>query len=146
MPAVQWRQVLIAGSFAGFAWAFLSIPLLVLLGGDTIDAIPRPLVTSSRLAGFALNIVAGVWTIWLYAVIRPRHASGWRAAAIAGFSWWLIPTITTWQWADIGFVPLRALAWLMAASLPALVAIAIAAARYYETASGARPNAQGDRQ
>jgi hypothetical protein len=146
MPTVHWRQVLISGCFAGFVWAFLSIPLLVLLGGDTIYAVPRPLVTPSRVAGFMLNIVAGAWAMWLYAVIRPRYRSGWKAAAIAGFSWWLMPTITTWQWADIGFLSLRDLAWLIAASLPILVAIASAAARSYETATGIQANAQRARQ
>ncbi len=135
MPAIRWRQVLIAGSFAGVAWAFLSIPLLVLLGGDTIYAVSRPLVTWTRVAGFMLNLVAGAWAMWLYVVVRPRYKSRWRAAAVAGFSWWLIPTITTWQWADIGFLSLRDLAWLMAASLPTLVVIAIVAARSYEAAS-----------
>jgi len=142
MPTVQWRQILISGCFAGFVWAFLSIPLLVFLGGDTIYAVPRPLVTLSRVAGFTLNIAAGVWAMWLYAVIRPRYASGWKAAAIAGFSWWLMPTITTWQWADIGFLSLRDLGWLIAASLPILVAIASAAARSYETATANHANAK----
>jgi hypothetical protein len=78
----------------------------------------------------------------ILAVIRPRYRSGWKAAAIAGFSWWLMPTITTWQWADIGFLSLRDLAWLIAASLPILVAIASAAARSYETAMGTQATAQ----
>ncbi|MGD9905251.1 MAG: hypothetical protein AB7U83_17425 [Vicinamibacterales bacterium] len=138
MPAIQWRQVLITGSFAGVSWAFLSIPLLVLLGGDTIYAVPRPLVTPSRVAGFTLDLVAGAWAMWLYAVVRPRYTSGWRAAAIAGFSWWLIATITTWQWADIGFLSLRDLVWLIAVSLPSLVVAAIVAARSYEAASSNR--------
>jgi hypothetical protein len=35
-----------------------SIPFLVLLGGDTIDAVPRPLVTVERVGGFTLDLVA----------------------------------------------------------------------------------------
>jgi len=78
MPAVQWRQILISGCFAGF---------------------------------------------------------------VAGFSWWLMPTIATWQWADIGFLSLRDLGWLIVAALPILVAIASAAARAYETATANHANA-----
>ena len=133
MHAVHWRHVFLCGSGAGLAWAFLSIPLLVLLGGDTIDAVPRPLVAVSRLGGFTLNIVAGTWAMWLYGAIRPSYGSGWKAAAIAGLSWWLMATITTWQWADIGFLRLREIAWLIVASLPTLVAVAIGAAWCYET-------------
>jgi hypothetical protein len=106
--------------------------LLVLLGGDTIDAVPRPLVAVSRLGGFTLNIAAGTWALWLYGTMRLSYGPGWKAAAIAGLSWWLIATITTWQWADIGFLRLREIAWLIVASLPTLVAVVIGAARCYE--------------
>jgi hypothetical protein len=37
--------------FAGLTWAFLSIPLLILFGGDLIDAVPKPLVTVKRIGG-----------------------------------------------------------------------------------------------
>ena len=133
MHTVHWRRVFICGSGAGLAWAFLSIPLLVLLAGDTIDAVPRPLVAVSRLGGFTLNIVAGIWAMWLYAAIRPSYDAGSKTAAIAGLSWWLIATITTWQWADIGFIQLRDFAWLIVASLPTLVAVTIGGAWSYET-------------
>ena len=135
MQSVRWGRVFLCGSGAGLAWAFLSISLLVLLGGDTIDAIPRPLVAVSRFGGFALNIVAGTWAMWLYAAIRPSYGSGWKTAAIAGLSWWLIATITTWQWADIGFLRLREIALLIVASLPTLVGVTIGGARSYETAT-----------
>jgi hypothetical protein len=132
MERVHWRGVLMCGAAAGLAWAFLSIPLLVLFGGDMIDAVPRPLVTIDRVGGFTLNLVAGVWAIWLYVAIGPRYGAGRRAAAIAGASWWLIATITTWQWSDIGFLRLRDLAWLMVASLPTLIAVTIVGAWSYD--------------
>jgi hypothetical protein len=119
---INWRRVFISGSAAGLAWSLLSLPVLVLFGGEIIDAVPRPLVTVGRLGSFTLNVVAGVWAVWLYAAIRPHYGAGLKTAAIAGFSWWLIATIATWQWVDLGFIRFRGLAGLMIASLPILVA------------------------
>ena len=133
MGAVNWRRVFLCGSGVGVAWAFLSIPLLILFGGTIIDAVPRPVVTVARAGSFALNVVAGIWAMWLYAAIRPRYGAGPKTAAIAGFSWWLIASIATWQWRDLGFLSARDLVGPMIVSLPTLVAVTIVGARsYYE--------------
>ena len=148
MQEIDWRRVFVCGSGAGVTWAFLSIPLLILFGGDLIDAIPRPLVTVLRLGSFSLNAVAGIWAVWLYAAVRPCYGAGAKTAAIAGFSWWLIATIATCQWADIGFVPLRDLVGVTVASLPTLIAVTIAGAWSYEkgrpsTAPASKPSGLG---
>jgi len=131
MGGLNWRRVFMCGSGAGLAWSFLSLPLLILFGGEIIDAVPRPLVTVGRLGSFTLNVVAGIWAVWLYAAIRPRYGAGPKTAAIAGFSWWLIATINTWQWGDLGFLPLRDLLGLIIASLPILIAITMVGAWSY---------------
>ena len=123
MGRINWRSVLMSGLVAGLAWSLLTLPILVLFGGEIIDAVPRPLVTVARLASFSLNVVAGIWAMWLYAVLRPLYGPGPRTAAIAGFSWWLIATIATWQWTEIGLLRFNGLVGLIVASLPILVAI-----------------------
>ena len=45
----------------------------------------------------------------------------------------MLATIATWQWADIGFIRLRDLAWLIVAALPTLVIVTIGGAWSYET-------------
>ena len=132
MGEINWRGVFMCGSAAGLAWSLLSVPLLVLAGGDIIDAVPRPFVTVGRIGSFTLNVVAGIWAVWLYAAIRPCYGAGPKTAAIAGFSWWLIATIATWQWADLGFIRFRDLVGLMTASLPILIAVTIVGARSYQ--------------
>jgi hypothetical protein len=132
VEAINWRRVLTCGSSAGLAWSLLSVPLLALLGGNIIDAVPRPLVTVARMGSVVLNVVAGIWAVWLYVAIRPRYGAGSKTAAIAGFSWWLIATIATWQWVDLGFIRLRDLAGLIVASLPALIAVTIVGAWSYQ--------------
>ena len=131
MEEINWRRVFTCGSGAGLAWSLLSVPLLVLFGGDIIDAVPRPFVTVGRIGSFALNIVAGIWAVWLYAAVRPRYGAGFKTAAIAGFSWWLLATIATWQWVDLGFIRSRDLVGLMIASLPALIAVTMFGAWSY---------------
>ena len=131
MEDINWRRVFSCGSGAGLAWSLLSVPLLVLFGGDIIDTVPRPFVTVGRMGSVVLNIVAGIWAVWLYAAVRPRYGAGSKTAAIAGFSWWLIATIATWQWIDLGFIRLRDLVGLMIASLPALIAVTMVGAWSY---------------
>lgn len=122
----------VCGAGAGLAWAFLSVPLFVLLAREIFDAVPLPLVTIGRIGSFVLHVVAGIWAVWLYAALRPQYGAGPRTAAIAGFSWWLIATIATWQWADLGFIRFRDLIGLMIGSLPVLVAVTMFGAWAYE--------------
>ena len=112
-----------SGLLAGLAWALLTLPVLAIFGGEIIDAVPRPLVTVARLGSFSLNVVAGIWAMWLYASLRPVYGPGPKTAAIAGFSWWLIATIATWQWTEIGLLRFNGLLGLIVASLPILVVI-----------------------
>ena len=131
MGAIKWRRVFLCGSGAGLAWSFQSVPLLVLFGGEIVEAVPRPLVTVDRIGSFTLNVVAGIWAVWLYAAIRPRYRAGPMTAAIAGFSWWLIAMIASWQWVDLGFIRFP-LVGLMMASLPTLIAVTMVGAWSYE--------------
>ena len=123
MERINWRSVLMCGLLAGLAWSLLTLPILVIFGGEIIDAVPRPLVTVARLGSFFLNVVAGIWAMWLYASLRPLYGPGPKTAAIAGFSWWLISTIAVWQWREIGLLRFNGLVGLIAASLPILIVI-----------------------
>jgi hypothetical protein len=134
MGRINWRSVLMCGLLAGFAWSLLTLPILAIFGGDIIDAVPRPLVTVARLGSFSLNVIAGIWAMWLYASIRPLYGAGPQTAAIAGFSWWLISTIAVWQWREIGLLRFNGLVGLIAASLPILIVITtVGAWQYQET-------------
>jgi hypothetical protein len=129
---INWRSVLTCGSVAGLAWSLMTLPILILFGGEIIDAVPRPLVTVGRLGSFTLNVVSGIWALWLYAAIRPRYGAGPKTAAIAGFSWWLISTIAVWQWKEIGLLRFNGLVGLIVASLPILIAVTMFGARLYQ--------------
>jgi hypothetical protein len=132
---INWRSVLMSGILAGLAWSLMTLPILILFGGEIIDAVPRPLVTFGRLGSFSLNVVAGVWAIWLYAVLRPLYGPGPRTAAIAGFSWWMVATIATWQWTEIGLLRFTGLVPLIGASLPILILVTTLGAWLYQDTS-----------
>lgn len=132
MGGINWRSVLLCGSAAGLAWSLLTLPILVLFGGEIIDAVPRPLVTVGRLGSFTLNVVAGIWAVWLYTAIRPLYGPGPKTAAIAGSSWWLIATIATWQWTEIGLLRFSGLVGLIMASLPILIVVTTVGAWLYQ--------------
>ena len=132
MGRINWRSVLMSGILAGLSWSLLTLPVLALFGGEIIDAVPRPLVTVARLGSFSLNIVAGIWAMWLYAALRPLYGPGPKTAAVAGFSWWLIATIAVWQWKEIGLLRFNGLVGLIIASLPILLVITTFGAWLYQ--------------
>ena len=121
---------------AGFAWTVLSSVVTAAVGKDFAAAVP-----GNRLAApsagfvtflFVLNLVEGVWAIWLYAAIRPRYGAGPRTAAVAGLGWWVISSLIDATWGAFRFVPPEALLGPMAASLPAIIAAIVAGAWFYK--------------
>jgi len=89
------RKVLIGGLIAG---AVISGGDVVLYGSIVkapmavaMQRLP-PMTSAWRAAEVPwfifLDIVAGIFLLWLYAAIRPRFGAGVRTAVIAGFAGW----------------------------------------------------------
>ncbi len=134
MGKINWGRVFLCGLVAGLLWSLLSLTPLVLVGGDLISAVPRLAAPSRGLFvfSFLVNLVMGTWAMWLYAAIRPRYGPGLQTAAVAGFAWWVMYSLAKANWGPFGLVSTRALAYLLAASLPALVVTAVIGAWPYE--------------
>jgi hypothetical protein len=136
MGKINWGRVLLCGLAAGVVWTVLSIVITTFIATDFVAAVPggRLNVPSPRLAGFLymLNILMGIWSIWLYAAIRPRYGAGPKTAAVAGFSWWIIASLVDATWGSFGFVTPKVLLPLVAASLPALILAAMTGAWLYK--------------
>jgi hypothetical protein len=136
MGKINWGRVVLGGLVAGLVWTLLSLVVTVLVGSDFAAAVPgnRLAVPSSGLVAFLfiVNLVEGIWAIWLYAAIRPRYGAGPKTAAVAGFSWWVISSLVDATWGSFGFVPAKALLPLMAASLPAIIVAAVVGAWLYK--------------
>jgi len=131
---INWVRVLLCGLVAGLLWNLLSLTLLVLLGGDLLNAVPRLSESSLGLRLFPLlvNFAMGIWAMWLYAAIRPRYGPGPKTAARAGFAWWALYCLAKANWGPSGLVNSKVLVVLLVASLPALIVTAVVGAWPYE--------------
>jgi len=135
MGRISWGRVLLCGLVAGLAWTFLSSLLTMFVGHGFMAAVPGGRLSAPGVGLvallFAVNLVMGIWAMWLYAAIRPRYGAGPKTAAVAGFAWWVISSLVDATWGSFGFVPTKALLGPMAASLPALVVSAVVGAWSY---------------
>ena len=79
-----------------------------------------------------IELVVGIWTMWLYAAIRPRYGPGPKTAALAGFAVWFFGSWVDAFWAALGAVPLEALLGPVAANLPIVLVAAVVGAWPYK--------------
>ncbi len=70
-----------------------------------------------------LHLAGGIWTMWLYAAIRPRYGAGPKTAAVAGFAMWVICTLADMRWVSIGAVPVSLTSFLAPLSFGIPVAV-----------------------
>jgi hypothetical protein len=133
---INWGRVILCGIIAGLAWTLLSTVNTTFLGSDFVSAVPggRLLAPKLNLVAFltSINILMGIWVMWIYAAIRPRFGAGPKTAAIAGTSWWIIATLNDSTWGSLGFIAAKALYVLILASLPALVIATLIGAWFYK--------------
>ena len=134
MGKMNWARVVLCGMVAGLVWSLLSLVLLVLVGGDLLDAVPRLTAPSRSLYLFPLsvNFAMGIWAMWIYAAIRPRFGAGPKTAARAGFAWWVMYCLAKANWGPFGLISPKVLVALLAATLPALIVTMVISAWPYE--------------
>ena len=132
MGTINWGRVLILGSVAGMLWSGLSLVLLFVVGRELLETMRFPRFQGRAfLPGTVLNLVVGIWAMWLYAAIRPRYGPGPRTAAIAGFAWWVVAAALNLHWSVLLALPYRVTLALVAAWLPALIAVTVLCAWPY---------------
>lgn len=103
MQKLRWPRIVLAGIATGVIWDVLNAPLLAIFAADFLAAVDRLGRTNSQLL-FAVDLAMGIWTVWLYAAIRPRFTLWTRAAATAGFAWWLIKSLQSVKWVSLGIL------------------------------------------
>ena len=135
MGKINWGRVVLCGIVAGLAWTVLSSIVTVFFAKDFVAAVPggRLSAPSGGLVAFLfmVNLVMGIWAMWLYAAIRPRYGPGPKTAVATGFAWWVITSLTDATWASFGFVVPKAVLAPMVASLPAIIIAAVVGAWLY---------------
>lgn len=140
---MNWGRILLCGLLTGGLWFSLVLLIMAFVGTDFVMAVvaaaqrnPTPSPLSRWLLNpavfLALNLVIGLWMMWLYAAIRPRYGPGPKTAAVAGFSLWFIGAVTDALFGLSGMIPPTTLLAPVAASLPAIVLATLVGARYYQ--------------
>lgn len=121
---------------AGFAWTLLSVGILSLLGDDFFMAVGggrlRAANPTMHKLLFFISHACGVWAMWLYASIRPRFNSTWKAAIAAGLGWWLIASLQSFKWVVLGEVPFTTVLLPFVMTLPATIFAIFLGAWFYE--------------
>ena len=95
MTSINWNRVLLGGLVAG---VIIDISEGVLDGvflaedwANAMKALGKPEISGSSIAAFnVMGLAIGIFTIWMYAAIRPRFGAGPKTALGAGLATWVI--------------------------------------------------------
>lgn len=138
MGKINWGRVFLCGLLTTVVWLIWVAISMHFLGRDFLaaaqalggsDPTTRP---GAAVLLVLLNLLAGIWTMWLYAAIRPRYGPGPKTAAIAGFAMWLVCSAADGIWCLLVPIPPSALVGPIAAALPAMVLAAVVGAWPYK--------------
>jgi hypothetical protein len=92
----------------------------------------NPLGVTPIVGFIAFAFVLGVFTVWLYAAIRPRFGPGVRTAIIAGLAVWFFAYVYgNTAWVLMGFFPAALVAIITVWGLVEIVLASIAGAWAY---------------
>jgi hypothetical protein len=136
MREFNWARVFVCGLVIGGIWTLLSVILLAFVADDFLSAV-RNARSSAPSRGLSilllvLNLAAGVWAMWLYAVIRPWYGSGMKTAIIAGLAWWVSVSMQSAKWVILLAIPLEFTLAPLVATLPSIILATMIGAWLYE--------------
>jgi hypothetical protein len=104
----NWIRLVLCGFVAGVTWHLVSVVSLSLFAPNFVASVQKS-APHPGLGGeffFAVDVAMGIWAVWLYSAIAPRHGARPITVAIAGLAWWILKTLQSAKWAGLGFVEL----------------------------------------
>jgi hypothetical protein len=141
MSKVNTGKVILAGLVAGLVINVVdfvvNVPILGKQWGDATKALGVKLEdvnVMSAVGWIAMDFVAGLFTAWLYAAIRPRYGPGAGTALRAAFATWLIIHVALGSLVWNGLYPLSLALASTAGALVAMLAGGWVAGRLYSEA------------
>jgi hypothetical protein len=139
MAKINWGRVLLGGLVAGLiinaAEYLVNGVILQARWAEAMKGIGKPaMMSGAQIAAFNVwGFCVGVFTVWLYAAIRPRYGAGPKTAVCAAASVWALGYLLA------GVVPMvlhtlprRLMAVGIAAGLIEVIAAALAGAWLYK--------------
>ena len=108
MKSPNWIRITLCGFVAGVIWNLLSVAFLAIFAPDFVASVQRaaPYPAQGGVFFFAVDVLMGVWAVWLYSAIAPRYGAELSTMATAGVAWWILKTLQSSKWAGLGFVAL----------------------------------------
>jgi hypothetical protein len=141
MSRVNAGKVILAGLVAGLVINVIdfvvNVPILGKQWADATKALGVKLEDvnlMSAVGWIAMDFVAGLFTAWLYAAIRPRYGLGAKTGLVAGFATWLIIHVALGSLVWNGLYPLSLMLASTAGALVAMLAGGWVAGRLYSEA------------
>ena len=138
MGKINWGRVVLGGLLAGvvlnvYDWLLNGV-ILMNDWNAALQALGKGQMGGSMGVWFVVcDLLIGVWTLWLYAAIRPRYRAGPKTALCAGLGGWvLIGLINTISTEAMGMMPANLLHWNLIASLVMYPVAALAGAALYQ--------------
>ena len=134
MKSAIWLRVVLCGLVAGVVWYLLTVISVSLSAPDLIASVQSRAPHPGHGGGFffALDMLMGIWAVWLYSALAPRYGAKPTTAAIVGVAWWSMKTLQSAKWAGLGFIEFtRGLVPLGVMTLVAAVLASMAGASLY---------------
>lgn len=140
MGKINWGRVVLGGLLAGvvlnvYDWLMNGV-ILMNAWTAALQALGKGQMGGSTVAWFVVcDFLLGIWTLWLYAGIRPRYGAGPKTALIAGLgAWALYGFINTLSAGAMGLLPASLFHWNLIGALIVYPLAAMAGAALYKEA------------
>lgn len=130
MSSLNWPRIVLCGIVAGLAFTLLSALLIGALGGDFLASAGAhaPAGDGTAKTGPGLyfaTTAAGLWAMWLYALVRPRFSNSLGAVVAVSLAWWIIAGLQSLKWVLLLGIPLSTCVPLALNLVPTLIAVFI---------------------
>lgn len=128
MHALNWPRIVLCGFVAGVVFTLMTAVLVGAFGSEFLTAAAANAAGGEAKTGpwlYFATVAAGIWAMWLYAVVRPRFLNRWVAALVASLAWWLIASLQSLKWVLLLGIPAGAWLPLAANIIPTVIAVLI---------------------
>jgi hypothetical protein len=135
-------RLVLCGFVAGVVWHLLSVVFISVFAPDFMVSVQgtAPHQAYGGLFFYAVDLVMGIWAVWLYSAIAPTYGNGATSLVVAGVAWWILKTLQSAKLAGLGFVTLSpTLLPVGAATLVAAVLASVAGAWLFRKVSASSP-------